>query len=218
MCLLYDHLYFFGVIVVHIINDELRMTSAKIPLVPEPVQIFTGHFFKGQAQLMLLALKDKYHGLRAFTMGKLDFKNETVKKQAEPILTEIAQRDPRSTVRANALAALAQYNNGAYKSLFTKSVNDSSYTIAGTALDALFKLDSGAAVAEAKRLAKYPAKGKLVESMTSILVKSGDENGFDIIAKAFEDMPISQAKFNLLQPFCEFLGVVKDTEKLKKRG
>jgi len=166
--------------------------------------------------LMFLALKDKFHGLRGFAMGKLDMKNETVKKQAEPLLTEIAQRDPRSTVRASALAVLAQYNNGAYKSLFTKSVNDSSYTIAGTALDALFKLDSAAAVAEAKRLAKYPAKGKLVETMTTILVRSGDENSFDIIAKAFDNMPISQAKFNLLQPFCEFLGVVKDTEKVKK--
>jgi len=167
-------------------------------------------------ELMLLALKDKYHGLRGFAMSKLDLKNETVKKKAEPILTEIAQHDPKSTVRASALSVLAQYNNGAYKSLFTKNVNDSSYTVAGTALDALFKLDSAAAVAEAKRLAKYPAKGKLVESMTTILVKSGDENGFDIIAKAFKDMPISQAKFNLLQPFCEFLGVVKDTDKLKK--
>jgi aminopeptidase N len=166
-------------------------------------------------ELMFLALKDKYHGLRSYAIGKLDLKNETVKKQAEPVLTEIAQKDPKSTVRANALAALAQFNDGKYKSLYTKSVNDSSYTVAGTSLDALFKLDSAGAVAEAKRLAKYPAKGKLVESMTTILVKSGDENGFDIIAKAFGDMPISQAKFNLLQPFCEFLGVVKDTKKVK---
>jgi aminopeptidase N len=164
---------------------------------------------------MLLALKDKYHGMRSYAIGKLDLKNEAVKKQAENILTEIAQRDPKSTVRANALAALSQYNVAAYKSLFTKSVNDSSYTVAGTALEALFKQDSAAAVAEAKRLAKYPAKGKLAGSMTTILVKSGDENSFDIIAKAFNDMPISQAKFNLLQPFCEFLAITKDTKKVK---
>jgi aminopeptidase N len=83
-------------------------------------------------------------------------------------------------------------------------------------LDALFKLDSAAAVAEAKRLAKYPSKGKLVEAITTIMVKSGDENNFDIVAKSFGDMPISQAKFNLLVPFCQFLGVVKDTEKVKR--
>jgi aminopeptidase N len=26
------------------------------------------------------------------------------------------------------------------------------------------------------------------------------------VAKAFDNMPVSQAKFNLLQPFCEYLG------------
>ena len=168
-------------------------------------------------ELMLLALKDKYFGLRAFAISKLDLKNnETVKKQAEPILAEIAQKDPKATVRANALSALALYNNGAYKSLFTKLVNDSSYTVAGTSLEALFKLDSTAAAAEAKRLVKYPAKGKLVETLTTIMIKSGNENDFDIVAKAFNDMPLSQAKFNLLPTFCQFLGVVKNTENVKK--
>jgi aminopeptidase N len=167
-------------------------------------------------ELMLLALKDKYFGLRNFTIGKLDFKNENIKKQAEPILVEMAQRDPKSTVRAAAIGSLANFNNSTYKSLFTKSVNDSSYTVAGTALEALFKTDSAAAVAEAKNLALKPAKGKLAESMTTMLIKSGDEGAYDIIAKAFDNMPLSQAKFNLLQPFCEFLGVVKDTKKLKQ--
>ena len=168
------------------------------------------------ADLVLLALKDKYFGLRSFAISKLDLKNETVKKQAEPILAEMAQKDPKSTVRASALAVLVQYNNGVYKSLFTKLVNDSSYTVAGTALDALFKLDSAAAVAEAKRLVKAPAKGKLVESLTTIMIKAGSESDFDLVAKAFNDMPISQAKFNLLPTFCQFLTVVKDTEKVKK--
>jgi aminopeptidase N len=168
-------------------------------------------------ELMLLALKDKYFGLRAYAISKLDLKNnETVKKQAEPILAEIAQKDPKATVRANALSALALYNNGAYKSLFTKLVNDSSYTVAGTSLEALFKLDSTAGAAEAKRLVKYPAKGKLVETLTTIMIKSGNENDFDIVAKAFNDMPLSQAKFNLLPTFCQFLGVVKNTENVKK--
>jgi aminopeptidase N len=166
--------------------------------------------------LLMQALKDKYFGLRSFAMGKLDLKNETVKKQAEPILVDIAQHDVKSTVRAGAIATLGNYNNSTYKSLFQKNVNDSSYTVSGNALEALFKIDSAAAIADAKRLARTPAKGKLVEAMTTILVKSGDESGFDIIAKAFSEMPLSQAKFNLLQPFCQFLAVVKDTKKVEK--
>jgi aminopeptidase N len=166
--------------------------------------------------LMMTALKDKYFGLRGLAVSKLDLKKEDVKKKAEPVLAEIAQRDPKPAVRASAITALTNYNNPAYKQLFVKSISDSSYTIAGTALEALYKLDSTAAITEAKRVGKQPVKGKLLESITTVLVKSGDESGFDVVAKAFKDMPVSQAKFNLLQPFCEYLGTVKDTKKVKE--
>lgn len=166
--------------------------------------------------LLMTALKDKYFGLRGYAVGKLDLKREDVKKKAEPLLADMAQRDEKSVVRAAALGALANYDNASYKQLFAKGLKDSSYSVAGSALEALFKLDSAAALAEAKRLAQQPAKGKLLESMTTMLVKSGDVAGFDAVANAFDKMPISQAKFNLLQPFCEFLAKVDDTEKVKR--
>ena len=78
------------------------------------------------------------------------------------------------------------------------------------------KLDSVAALAEANKLAKGSVKGKLVESITKVLIQSGDEAGFDAVATAFGKMPLSQAKFNLLPQFVEFVGAVKDTEKVKK--
>jgi aminopeptidase N len=166
--------------------------------------------------LLKEALKDPYSGLRNFAIGKLDFKKEAVKKEAEPILANLAKNDPKSIVRAAALGALANYDNADYKALFTKSINDSSYTVAGTALESLSRLDSVAGLTAAKSLAKQPAKGKLVNAITGILIKSGDESGFEIIAKAFDDMPLSQAKFNLLEPFTGFLGKVNNTEKVKK--
>lgn len=167
-------------------------------------------------ELMMTALKDKYFGLRMYAVSKLDLKNEDVKKKAEPVLAALARKDPKPAVRASALTALTNYNNADYKQLFAQYVNDSSYTVSGTALEALFKLDSAAAIAEAKRLGRGPVKSKLLESVTTVLVKSGDESGFDVIARAFSGMPLSQAKFNLLQPFCEYLGAVKDTKKVKE--
>ena len=47
------------------------------------------------------------------------------------------------------------------------------------------------------------------------MIKSGDESGFDVIAGAFDKMPFSQAKFNLVQPFCEFLATVQNTKNFK---
>jgi Aminopeptidase N len=166
--------------------------------------------------LLMTALKDKYFGLRSYAIGKLDLRREDIRKKAEPVLAEMAQRDPKTTVRAAALGALGNFENPAYRQLFENGLKDSSYSVAGSSLEALFKLDSAAALAEAKRLAQQPARGRLLESMTTMLVKSGDEGGFDVVANAFDKMPISQAKFNLLQPFCEFLARVNDTEKVKR--
>jgi aminopeptidase N len=166
--------------------------------------------------LMKIAMKDKYHGLRNLTITKLDLKNENIRKEVEPILADLARNDAKSTVRASAIGLLANFNNPEYKSIFLKGLNDSSYSVAGNSLEALLKVDSAAAIIEAKRLGAKVTKGKLVESITKVMIKSGDEGGFDIVAGAFGRMPLSQAKFNLVQPFCEFLVTVKDTKNFKE--
>lgn len=166
--------------------------------------------------LMKTALKDKYFGLRNFTITKLDLRNENVRKEVEPILADLARNDAKSTVRASAIAVLANYSNPAYKAIFIKGINDSSYTVAGNSLDALSKIDTAYAIKEAKGLGVKEAKGKLIESITRVMIKSGDESGFDIIAGAFKKMPLSQAKFNLVQPFCDFLATVQNTKNFKE--
>jgi aminopeptidase N len=110
---------------------------------------------------------------------------------------------------------LGNYNNPEYKAIFMKNMSDSSYTVAGNALEALSKVDSAQAIVEAKKLGAKEAKGKLVESITKVMIKSGDESGFEVIANAFDKMPLSQAKFNLVQPFTEFLGTVQNTKNFK---
>jgi len=42
------------------------------------------------------ALKDKYHGLRAYTLQKLFTQNDSVKKSVEPLLANIAEHDPNT--------------------------------------------------------------------------------------------------------------------------
>ena len=168
------------------------------------------------AQLMLTAINDPYAGLRNLAITKLDLKNEQVKKQAEPLLVSLAKNEKRTAVKAAAIGLLAGYDTPEYKSIIEKAVNDSSYTVAGTALEALSKMDSAEAFRLAKTLSSQPAKGKLVESITKVMINSGDPEGFPIIAKAFSDMPLSQAKFNLVAPLTEMLARTNDTEQFKK--
>jgi aminopeptidase N len=168
------------------------------------------------AALLMQALKDKYHGLRNYTMSKIDLKKMSVKKDAETILADLAKTDTKSTVRANAIAKLADIDAAAYKDLFKKAISDSSYSIAGSALEALLVADEAAALAEAKRLSATKTKGKLAASISTVLIEAGTEADFDVIAGNFDALPFGQEKFEALEPFAKYLGKVENTDKLKK--
>ena len=165
--------------------------------------------------LIKVALRDPYFGLRNLALSRIDLKKEVVKKEAESIILDIARNDPKSVVRANALGLLSNYSNPGYKEMLSRAVNDSSYTIAGFALEGLQKMDPAAAVAAAKKIAAQTVKGKLSLSLVKVLIQSGTEADFDAIAKAYSNMPLSQDKFEQVKPFCDLLGTVTNTEKVK---
>lgn len=163
------------------------------------------------------ALKDKYDGLRNFTIGKLDLKNENVKQAVEPVLIDLAKNDSKRTVKANAISKLDQYKNPVYAAIFKTAINDSSYTVSANALTALSDVDSAAAINEAKRLSTQPAKGRLTIAITTILIKSGDESSAEMILTSFEKMSFSRNKLAMAQSVGDFLSQVKKME-IFKRG
>lgn len=168
-------------------------------------------------ELLKLALKDPYFGLRILTASRLDLTNSTIKSAAEPILSDLAKNDPKSTVRAAAISMLGNYDNAAYNAIYSKGINDSSYSVAGASLENLLKKDKGAAIAAAKKIAGAgKLKGNMTESVIKVLAQSGDESSFDVIASTFDDMPLSNAKFNLMAPFADYLGGVSNTANFKK--
>jgi len=165
--------------------------------------------------LLKTALKDKYHGLRNAALFSLDLENEKVKEAVEPILSDLAKNDKKSTVRANAIAQLGEYKKAEYASLFKAATKDSSYSVAGNALNALLEIDKNAATTIAKQLDKQPSKGALENSLQSVKAASGDESLEEEIIGAFNKLPVSQAKFNTLGTLGIYLGALKNTEKVK---
>src|SRR5438067_13368820 len=91
--------------------------------------------------LLKLALKDPYFGLREYTLSQLDVKKSAVMKEMEPLILDLAKNDKKSVVRAKAISLLGTYNNTTYKPVFANAVNDSSYSVAGAALQALSVID-----------------------------------------------------------------------------
>ncbi len=167
-------------------------------------------------ELLKLAMKDKYFDLRNYTLTRLDLKDPTVKSQIEPILIDLADHDPEPTVQGNALGALTYYDKQEFKSLFQKHLNDSSYTVAGNALEGLMLLDPEAAYTSAREQIKKPAKGELMTALAIIMIKANDETGFDAVNDYFgglhNKMPL---KMELLQPMCEYIANINSTEKVK---
>jgi aminopeptidase N len=139
-----------------------------------------------------------------------------LKATAEPILAELAKNDKKSTARGAAIGKLGEYKQGKYSSLFKNAINDSSYTVAGNALEALGKVDSVTAYNEAKRLSTIPAEGQLARAITASMIKYGDESAGTIILDNFEKMAFGQEKFEALQPLTEFLMRLKSMETFKR--
>ena len=157
------------------------------------------------------ALNDRFDKLRTFTLEKLDADNDTIKQSVEPLVKDLAMNDPKPLVRAAAIEVLGNYKKAEYKSLFMKSLTDSSYTVAGNALDALAKIDSVAAINKTKLLSAQQAKGALMDA----LIRHSSESSFDSIAAKFDKLPVGNAKFNMLEPFADFLGNIKNIDQLK---
>jgi aminopeptidase N len=167
-------------------------------------------------ELIKMATQDKYHGIRAYALNRIDWREEKFRSAMEPILRDLASHDPKSTVRGLALSFLGGYGKEEYRELFAKNLNDSSYSVAGAALDGLMLIDSGSAIAHARKLSNTKTKGKLLESVTRVLMLSGDPGVFEQVTRTFDSLPFSQAKFNLVQPMIQMLIKVDNTEQFKK--
>jgi len=148
-------------------------------------------------QILLQALRDRYQGLRNYTASRIDISKDGLKSAAEPILRELAQKDAYRTVKASAISKLSNYRNQQDVALFRNALNDSSYTVAGSALEALNKVDSTLAFTEAQRLNAKENKGRLAAAIKSIM-NSKDLAGAEDMLKKFEDLPMGQEKFQAL--------------------
>lgn len=166
--------------------------------------------------LLKLALRDKYDGLRNYTLAVIDMKNEEFKKAIEPILLDLAKNDKKTTVRASAIGRLGSYKNPDNISLFKSSTKDSSYTVAGSALEALREVDQKSAMDIANQLKKEKTKGVLKEAIITTIASSGDESMAEEIIGGFAKLPVSQEKFQQLNALNAYLIALKNTALVKQ--
>ncbi|HVF97812.1 MAG TPA: M1 family metallopeptidase [Flavisolibacter sp.] len=169
----------------------------------------------GGVQIMLAAIKDKYAPLRTHAINSLDMSLTQVKNAVEVPLAEAA-KDADKLVKAAAINKLGQYKFAKYAPLFKAAINDSSYSVAGNALDALNKVDTTAAFTAAKELSAGNTKGRL-EAATKTIMSTRDKGAALKVLTDYEAMPLGQPKFQALGGVFELVAATGDLE-IFKRG
>jgi aminopeptidase N len=162
------------------------------------------------------ALNDPYYGIRSLALSKLDLSKDRMRKSFEETIATLVSTEKHRLTKADMLEALGKTENIKYKSIYLTLITDSSYSVAGAALEALSKIDSVAALREAKQLSAHKAKGRLDAAINKILIASGDESIFDRIAEQFSSMGLTNDKFMLMQQLGEMTGGMQNKDNIKK--
>jgi len=167
-------------------------------------------------QLIQDAMKDTFYIIRGKAINSLN--PATINEPLEKIIFNIADKDPSNLVREEAINTLGALHKEVYKDKMTTWAHDSSYTVAGAALDALDEIDSTTAKQIAFTFSKQVIKKRLNTTVTKLLAKYGDETVFDFIADKYETLNIqSEEKFQMTMPFTKLL-INTTNEARFKRG
>jgi aminopeptidase N len=161
------------------------------------------------------ALKDSFYVIRQKAIHA--FNPAAMTEDVEKIIAELVSKDPSNNVKEEAIDAIGALRKNSYGDLFKKLTQDSSYTVAGAALEALDKIDSLTAKKIAFEQSKQEIKKRLNSAVTNLLTKYVDESVFDFIAAKYESLSIqSSEKIYMTMPFAELLIKTNDIVKFKK--
>jgi aminopeptidase N len=160
-------------------------------------------------------LTDKFAPLRRSTIGKLEASKIAEDAKVIEGIEKIANTETDRKTKAAAIGYLAKTSNAKYKAIYEKNINDSSYSVAGAALEGLIGLEPARGYELAKKYSK-DAKGALGDVVNEIIIKEGTEADFDLIAKRFDEMPLSQEKLAAVATFASYLEKLQNIASVKK--
>ncbi|MBV8254122.1 MAG: M1 family metallopeptidase [Chitinophaga sp.] len=160
-------------------------------------------------KVLQAALNDKFAGLRQLTADRLKVGNESVRNATIAGLVKMAKEDKNALAKAAAIRKLGTLKDKQYIPIFEAATKDLSYGVEGAALEALAELDIDKAYTIAKSL-QQDAKGGLVNSITQIYAKKGNEADLNFVANKFDETT-GQDKLNAAFEYLGFLANINNT-------
>ncbi|MEO6548837.1 MAG: M1 family metallopeptidase [Ferruginibacter sp.] len=173
------------------------------------------YFSKNNMAELSLGLNDKFAGLRRYTLNLLAKSKLAADPKVLTIIESMVSIEKDKKTKATALGFLTMTNNIRYKPLYSKFINDSSYSVAGVALNGIYTLNPAESYGIAKEYAS-DAKGTLSNIIDNVLIAEGKEADFDLIVKRYINAPLSEEKVELIDAFCDYLVKIQNVPKLKE--
>lgn len=171
-------------------------------------------FAKKSPSDLVQGLDDTYPGLRKIAIKSLQNSNLRNDDQVISKIEKLASAETDRPTRAAALEFLAKTGSKKYATLFETNLYDSSYSVAGAALQGMALLNPDSAYSLAMNLSK-DAKGALAGAVTDILFRMGEEKDFDLLTGIFTNQPLSDSKIIAAMKYGGYLGKLKDAAKVK---
>lgn len=135
--------------------------------------------------LVAAGLKDPHPEVRTHALSLLHdyYTHQKHFKDLKDAIVLLARHDGNNLVRAEAFKVLGAWKVFSMKEAFSEAVGDSSYAVAGAALEALSAIDSTSAYRIAvSRIARGDCHAELRHAVWSILAKAGNDADFNMLA------------------------------------
>ena len=133
---------------------------------------------------ILAALKDPYYNIRLTTLKIIDLKDAAIARKLLPEIQRLAELDPNTAVKAEAINMLGAVGSSAYLPAFASGLKSQSYTVQAAALAALAKQQPTEAVQAAKLLEK-DNKGLLSRTIMQVYANNGTAAELPYFADGF---------------------------------
>ncbi len=157
------------------------------------------------AEVIRLGLSDTMKTIRRYTLAQLqNAQNDKYKKKWTATATEIAKNDKEKLVRASAMDVLGEWKITAAKDIMISALYDSSYILAGSALEALNVIDKDTAYYFAKKLSATDPRSNLQSIIWNVISRKGKDEDAAYFAEVAPYI-FGSKKFSLAASFGNYL-------------
>lgn len=165
-----------------------------------------------------LALKDSLEGIRYFALKsllKINAESEWKKSISIEELKQVIDKEKSHRVRAAALDVMQLWKLKLIENELMTFVQDSSYMVAGSALQLLQQLDSNKANSKAKELLNVTIKSDLEDAVWEVLAQNAVKENAQFFIKAIPQLYGSD-KNRRISSFVQYLKIVNEFEPFEK--